>query len=435
MGMTRSRGTAGVRRRRLLAHLAVVLPLGAAGLAAQALAAAPAAQAAATTFNYTGGEQVYPVPSGASAVAITAVGAPGGPGSGATPRAVADGASVTATVPLPAGTTTLYVEVGGPGVIGVFGSGASGGFNGGGASGQGGSGGGASDVRTCSRNTCTNLSANDTRLVVAGGGGGQGAAEGCGGGGGGTAGDNTVTGPGNGGEGLLNSCGAPGGGNGGFGGTSGGTGGAGSSGPFASCTGGSGSPGQGGDADPTCNLQSIGGAGGGGYYGGGGGGSGGASGGGGGAGSSFWASGATGTPSMSEDTTGVPGVQITPVITGPALALTDTAPATVLSGSSYHYTLTASNTGVQTATSTVVTDTLPGSIHFNTADTTQGSCRQKAGTVTCTVGSLAPGASATVTIKVTATKPGTVSDSAQATASNITAGRAAASAPVTVQGD
>ena len=44
--MTRSRRTTGVRRRgRLLAYLAVaVLPLGAGGLAAQALVTAPAAQ-------------------------------------------------------------------------------------------------------------------------------------------------------------------------------------------------------------------------------------------------------------------------------------------------------------------------------------------------------------------------------------------------------
>jgi len=56
--MTRSRRTTGVRRRgRLLAYLAVaVLPLGAGGLAAQALVTAPAAQAATTTmFTYTGG--------------------------------------------------------------------------------------------------------------------------------------------------------------------------------------------------------------------------------------------------------------------------------------------------------------------------------------------------------------------------------------------
>ena len=102
--MTRSRRTTGVRRRgRLLAYLAVaVLPLGAGGLAAQALVTAPAAQAATTTmFTYTGGEQTYPVPAGVTAVTITAVGAPGG--NGLLPSAAGGtGAAVTATVP-PAG--------------------------------------------------------------------------------------------------------------------------------------------------------------------------------------------------------------------------------------------------------------------------------------------------------------------------------------------
>ncbi len=78
--MTRSWRASGVRRGRLLAPLAVALTLGAAGLAAAELAAAPAAQAAVTTtFNHTG-EQVYAVPAGVTAVTITAAGAPGGAG-------------------------------------------------------------------------------------------------------------------------------------------------------------------------------------------------------------------------------------------------------------------------------------------------------------------------------------------------------------------
>jgi uncharacterized repeat protein (TIGR01451 family) len=140
---------------------------------------------------------------------------------------------------------------------------------------------------------------------------------------------------------------------------------------------------------------------------GGGGGSGVASGGG--AGSSFWVTGATGT-SMSEDTTGTPEVQITPIITAPDLSLSDNAPATAVSGDSYAYTLTATNTGGSDATGVAATDTLPASAHFTSATTSQGSCTRpaasKGGTVNCTVGSLAAGASVTVTITVTATKPG-----------------------------
>jgi hypothetical protein len=80
---------------------------------------------------------------------------------------------------LPAGTATLYVEVG-----------ATSGFNGGGAGGPGasadgaspgGKGGGASDVRTCPRAVTSGScaltgSASDPRLIVAGGGGGGGGA-------------------------------------------------------------------------------------------------------------------------------------------------------------------------------------------------------------------------------------------------------------------
>ena len=86
----------------------------AAGLALAAAAGpASAAQAAdgatTTTFTYTGSEQTYTVPAGATAVTVTALGAPGG--TGFTEAGTGGhGAAVTATVPLPAGTTTLYVE-------------------------------------------------------------------------------------------------------------------------------------------------------------------------------------------------------------------------------------------------------------------------------------------------------------------------------------
>jgi uncharacterized repeat protein (TIGR01451 family) len=290
--------------------LALAAPV-AAGLA---MAAAPplATPPAATTFTYTGAEQTDPVPTGTTAVTITAVGARGGTAQ-AGGGAGGNGVSVTATVPLPAGTTTLYVEVGGPGATALGPTAA--GFNGGDSSESGGTRGGASDVRTCSISTCTNLSANDTRLVVAGDGGG----------------------------------------------------------------------------------------------------------------SSFWVPGATGT-SMSQDTTGTADVQITPV-TGPDLALTDTAPPTAVSGEPYQYTLTATSTGGQDATGVSVTDTLPATAHFDTASVTAGKCTHtpstapatNGGTVSCTAASLTAGASMTVTIKVTATTLGTVSDAAKATASNVTA--------------
>ena len=135
------------RRGRAAARLGLVVTLGAAGLAAAAVAAAPGASAATTaTFSYTGAEQAYPVPAGVTAVTVHAVGAPGGiayqGGAGGA------GADVTATITFPAGTTTLYVEVGGRGPNGPGFAVAPGAFNGGGANTiYGGGGGGASDVR------------------------------------------------------------------------------------------------------------------------------------------------------------------------------------------------------------------------------------------------------------------------------------------------
>ncbi|MBV8991531.1 MAG: hypothetical protein JO372_23465, partial [Solirubrobacterales bacterium] len=185
-----------------------------------AYAANPACPSAASsttdscTFAATGAEQTYTVPAGVSFVTISAIGAHGGFGNNFVQGG--NGAAVTATVHLPAGTGTLYVEVGTPG--GNDNLNGFGGFNGGGASGDAGGGGGASDVRTCSGTVCTDLSVNDTRLVVAGGGGGGGSgAPGCGNHGG-QAGDSSVSGRGAGG--VADTCNVvAAGGNGGFGGS------------------------------------------------------------------------------------------------------------------------------------------------------------------------------------------------------------------------
>jgi hypothetical protein len=258
-------------------------------------------------FTSTGAEQTYSVPAGASAVTITVVGAPGGHGPSAG-SVGGDGAVVTATVPLPPGTTTLYVEVGGAGTSPANGlcqpDGRANAFNGGGQGGHcGGAGGGASDVRLMARSTP--LSTTDSRLLVAGGGGGgnDNYPFGCGEPGG-TAGDVTVTGAGAGGS-SNSPCPLGAAGNGGFAGTQGGIGGAG---PLG--TGGTGSLGQGGDS---AGFQA--GGGGGGYWGGGGGASGYPSyrDSAGGAGSSFWISAATGTSMTMNTPSDAPSVSITPV--------------------------------------------------------------------------------------------------------------------------
>jgi hypothetical protein len=274
------------------------------------------------TFESVGAEQCYTVPSGVTAVTVTAVGAPGDAGSSAFPALGGFGAVASAQVPVTSG-QTLYVEVGG-----------SNGFNGGGG-GEGGRGGGASDVRTCSAMapSCPGGGGSlATRLVVAGGGGG-GARNGSlpgisgiemltynlkGGPGGSAGGFPEAGGSG------ASGTGADGGAGGGPGGTSaGGTPGVGGSGTTSSGTSGiAGAEGSGGrGAAGYEGREGGGGGGGGGYYGGGGGGGGGyeaaftfGGGGGGGAGSSFIESAAT-DGSIATDTTGKPSVTITPVAT------------------------------------------------------------------------------------------------------------------------
>jgi len=69
------------------------------------------------------------------------------------------------------------------------------------------------------------------------------------------------------------------------------------------------------------------------------------------------------------------------------------------------YTFNVKNSGPSVAPGVVLTDTLPSGMSFVSAKTTQGTCSGTS-TVTCSVGTLANGASATVTIIVKPTKTG-----------------------------
>jgi uncharacterized repeat protein (TIGR01451 family) len=90
------------------------------------------------------------------------------------------------------------------------------------------------------------------------------------------------------------------------------------------------------------------------------------------------------------------------------LAVTQTAsPDPAIAGSTLTYTVSVRNNGPSPATGVTMTDTLPSSnITYQSATSSQGSCSQNGVTVTCNLGSLASGSTATVTIKVTPTKQG-----------------------------
>ncbi len=91
------------------------------------------------------------------------------------------------------------------------------------------------------------------------------------------------------------------------------------------------------------------------------------------------------------------------------------SPDPVPSGGTLTYTINVANNGPDDATGVVLTDTIPASSTFVSRSTTKGTCSGTT-TVTCNIGALANGESATVTIVVTApTTAGTISNTADAT--------------------
>jgi uncharacterized repeat protein (TIGR01451 family)/CSLREA domain-containing protein len=122
------------------------------------------------------------------------------------------------------------------------------------------------------------------------------------------------------------------------------------------------------------------------------------------------------------------------VAVGADLSLTKSAspnPATV--GQTLAYTVRATNNGPGAASGVTVTDTLPSSVTFKSASASQGSCGNSSGKVTCNLGGLAAGASATVTITVTPKSVGSVTNSATASSSTPDANSANNTASVTTQ--
>jgi uncharacterized repeat protein (TIGR01451 family) len=118
------------------------------------------------------------------------------------------------------------------------------------------------------------------------------------------------------------------------------------------------------------------------------------------------------------------------------LAVTTTAsPNPAIAGSTLTYTVTVRNNGPSAATGVTMTDTLPSSnITYQSASSSQGSCSQSGGTVTCNIGTLGSGSTATVTINVTPVKQGgSITNSASARANEPDPNSANNSASVSTQ--
>ena len=90
------------------------------------------------------------------------------------------------------------------------------------------------------------------------------------------------------------------------------------------------------------------------------------------------------------------------------------SPDPIAAGGVLTYTIVVTNNGPDDATGVVLADTIPASTTFLSRATTKGSCVGSP-TITCTIGALANGESATVTIKVIPTVAGTISNTATST--------------------
>jgi uncharacterized repeat protein (TIGR01451 family) len=99
------------------------------------------------------------------------------------------------------------------------------------------------------------------------------------------------------------------------------------------------------------------------------------------------------------------------------VAIVKTAtPNPVTEGTPLIYTLTVSNNGPAPATTVNVQDTLPSSATYLSSTSSQGTCSEAGGVVTCLLGTLANSGTATVTILTVPVQPGTISNTAIVTA-------------------
>jgi uncharacterized repeat protein (TIGR01451 family) len=97
----------------------------------------------------------------------------------------------------------------------------------------------------------------------------------------------------------------------------------------------------------------------------------------------------------------------------PSLQISQTASSGVVADSPLAYQVQVKNPGTSSQTNVNLSDTVPANTIFQSASASQGTCSGTT-TITCALGSLAGGASATVTLTITPIQPGTVTNTATA---------------------
>jgi uncharacterized repeat protein (TIGR01451 family) len=94
------------------------------------------------------------------------------------------------------------------------------------------------------------------------------------------------------------------------------------------------------------------------------------------------------------------------------IAVTMTGTGTVLQGSDITYTATVVNNGPDTATNVLFTDSLTADLSYVSVSSSVGTCTQAGGTISCALGTMTSGASATITIVANALTPDNISNTA-----------------------
>jgi uncharacterized repeat protein (TIGR01451 family) len=118
-------------------------------------------------------------------------------------------------------------------------------------------------------------------------------------------------------------------------------------------------------------------------------------------------------------------VTLSTTITGSSISTADlgvtgtASPDPAAIGKPLTYTLTVANGGPDAATSVSLADTLPSNATYTSATSSQGSCSQATGIVTCSLGDIAPAGQAVTTIAVAPTAAGALEDAAAVSSTTV----------------